>query len=100
MSLILVVDDEPAIRRSLRKMLEREGHSVMECGNGLEALGLLERTSPDILITDVQMPHIDGYELAAMVRGRPRTSRVRRPRSRSRRSTRRASSTSRRRGRW
>jgi len=68
MSRILVVDDEPAIRGSLRKMLARVGHSIMECGNGLEALGLIQRTHPDILITDLQMPGCDGLELIRRLR--------------------------------
>ena len=68
MSRIVVVDDEPAIRGSVRKMLARVGHSVMECGNGLEAISLIERTHPDILITDMHMPGCDGLELIRGVR--------------------------------
>src|SRR5260370_31782627 len=73
MGLVLIVDDEPSIRRSMRRMLERGGHEVLESANGLEALSLLEHTTPDFLITDLHMPGCDGFELAHALRagGRP-----------------------------
>jgi CheY-like chemotaxis protein len=73
MTLVLVVDDEACIRRSVRKMLEHAGHEVLESANGVDALCLLERITPDILITDLHMPDCDGAELARALResGRP-----------------------------
>src|SRR5882672_2561126 len=68
MGLVLIVDDEPAIRRSVRRILEYAGYEVLESGNGVDALCLLERTTPDVLITDLHMPDCDGFELTRSLR--------------------------------
>jgi CheY-like chemotaxis protein len=68
MTLVLVVDDELVIRRAVRKMLERAGYDVLEAANGVDALLLLERTTPDVLITDLHMPSCDGFELTRALR--------------------------------
>lgn len=63
--LILLVDDEEAIRRSTRKLLERKGYRVMEAGDGFEALGLCSRRKEEIrtIILDMWMPFMDGAVL-------------------------------------
>jgi len=57
---ILVVDDEPAIRRSVRRILEHAGHEVLEAEDGKAAIGLLGRATVNLVITDIFMPGEDG----------------------------------------
>lgn len=66
---ILVVDDERSVRRLLRLYLEREGYTVVEADNGLDALSLLRRGGLDVALVDVMMPGIDGFELVRRLRG-------------------------------
>ena len=65
---ILIVDDEPAIRRSICAYLEDCGFSVLEAGNGAEAIELFAVRKPDMLITDLRMPEMNGVEVIARVR--------------------------------
>jgi two-component system nitrogen regulation response regulator NtrX len=62
-SRILVIDDESAIRDSLRMMLEYEGYEFVGAATGQEGLALVERDSPDLVILDVKMPGMDGIEV-------------------------------------
>lgn len=62
MASILVIDDEPSLRRSLRRILELDGHEVIEAEDGRAALALEEDRSVDLIITDVFMPEMDGIE--------------------------------------
>jgi CheY-like chemotaxis protein len=66
---ILLVEDNPVNQRVATRMLERMGHRVDLAANGRQALGALARKSYDLVFTDIQMPEMDGYELAAAVRG-------------------------------
>lgn len=61
---ILVVDDQVANRGLLGYMLEDEGHSVIEAADGMECLAKFESASPDLILMDVMMPGMDGYEAA------------------------------------
>jgi CheY-like chemotaxis protein len=70
MASILVVDDEPLLRQNLSKFLAVLGHDVLVAGNGREALAVIERSSVDLVITDVNMPDMDGLELLNALRGR------------------------------
>jgi two-component system cell cycle sensor histidine kinase/response regulator CckA len=66
---ILLVEDEPAVRRLARRILERDGHEVLEAGNGTEALRRVdEGPAPDLVVTDVIMPEMGGGELANRLR--------------------------------
>lgn len=65
---ILVVDDEPSIRRLLRRLLEGEGHVVSEAEHGAAALTLVKGKHPDLVITDLMMPVMNGHELIATLR--------------------------------
>ncbi len=67
-SSVLVVDDNPLIINVLRSLLCSEGYKVFTCGNGHEALDLLGSKSVDLIICDVMMPRMDGYELHFKVR--------------------------------
>ncbi len=63
MAKILVIDDEKAIRRSIREILEFEKHSVEEAEDGQTALALALKNSYDIILSDIKMPKLDGTEL-------------------------------------
>ena len=65
---ILLVEDNPVNQRVATRMLERMGHRVDLAANGRQALDALARKSYDLLFTDIQMPEMDGYELAVAVR--------------------------------
>ena len=69
--LILVADDDPGIRLSVRDYLELCGYSVITAENGEEALSLLETYYPHLLISDIKMPCKNGYQLVKEVRQRP-----------------------------
>lgn len=58
---VLVADDEANIRKLIRGLLEREGHSVIEAKDGAEALELAQSRPLDLLILDVRMPKLDGF---------------------------------------
>ncbi|ETR72696.1 MAG: hypothetical protein OMM_07378 [Candidatus Magnetoglobus multicellularis str. Araruama] len=59
---ILIVDDEPSIVQSLKGILSDEGFAVLSASNGYEALKVIEKESPDLVLLDVWMPGIDGIE--------------------------------------
>ncbi len=60
---ILIVDDEPLVRRSLGEMLTLSGYAVSAAASGKEALGMLKDYTADIIITDIKMPEMDGVQL-------------------------------------
>ena len=63
MKRVLIVDDEPNVMRVLQLMLERAGFHVRTAPDGVVGLALLRAEAPDVLITDIQMPRMDGREL-------------------------------------
>lgn len=65
MSKVLVVDDDLVFRELLKEALECEGHEVVCAENGMEALSILERDLPDIILLDIMMPKLDGFGLLA-----------------------------------
>ena len=65
---VLVVDDEPAIRRFLRTSLTAQGYQVSEAPNGHAALELFRRAAPDVLVLDLGLPDIDGFEIIKQLR--------------------------------
>ena len=60
---VLVVDDDSRVREFLRISLEVEGYVVREAESGVQALGLIEESAPDLVLLDVVMPGIDGWEM-------------------------------------
>jgi DNA-binding response OmpR family regulator len=62
MAHILVIEDDLAFREPLLKMLTNDGHEVVVASDGIEALNLLKSIRPDLIITDVMMPNLDGIE--------------------------------------
>jgi two-component system, OmpR family, KDP operon response regulator KdpE len=70
---ILIVDDEPQITRVLRTSLQSNGHEVTLARDGVEALELFLKTRPELVITDLAMPGMDGIELTREIRERSET---------------------------
>jgi len=68
---ILVVDDADFIRRLVSEILTKEGYAVLEANNGKEALDILGETRVDMIITDLNMPVIDGIKLVREMRSEP-----------------------------
>jgi len=65
----LVVDDSITVRRVTQRLLERHGMRVMTAKDGVDALSILQDHLPDVILLDIEMPRMDGYELASQVRG-------------------------------
>ena len=72
----LVVDDSITVRRVTQRLLERNGMRVLTARDGLDAIAVLQDTVPDVILLDIEMPRMDGYEVAAQVRSDPRTKDV------------------------
>jgi chemosensory pili system protein ChpA (sensor histidine kinase/response regulator) len=68
----LVVDDSITVRRVTQRLLERNGMRVLTARDGMDAVALLAEHIPDIILLDIEMPRMDGYEVAAHVRSDPR----------------------------
>ncbi len=69
---VLVVDDEPSFRLAAREVLMAEGYDVLTAENGEEALRKLSLIEPDIIVSDIYMPVMDGRKLHRAVREMPR----------------------------
>jgi two-component system KDP operon response regulator KdpE len=65
---ILIVDDEPQITRVLRTSLQSHGYEVEVAQDGLQAFKLFEQSAPDLIVTDLSMPNMDGVELTKAIR--------------------------------
>jgi CheY-like chemotaxis protein len=68
MAQVLVVDDADKIRAAVRKLLEKAGHEVVEASNGRECLRVLYDVKPDLVLLDVSMPDMDGWEALERIR--------------------------------
>ena len=69
-----MVDDEPDQRFLLRRIFERAGHEVSDAADGAAALRAVRESAPDLVVTDVMMPVMDGVELIRCLRGDPATA--------------------------
>jgi CheY-like chemotaxis protein len=76
MAKILIVDDEPALRFLITSTLEDEGYELLEAADGLEAYESILKEKPDLVILDVMMPGLTGYELCARIKQNTRTSKT------------------------
>ena len=74
--LALVVDDSMLIRHCVCRFLEERGYGIETATNGLEALDILKRVRPDIIITDMQMPKMDGAALITAIKADSSTSKI------------------------
>jgi chemosensory pili system protein ChpA (sensor histidine kinase/response regulator) len=72
----LVVDDSITVRRVTQRLLERNGMRVLTAKDGVDAVSLLQENLPDIILLDIEMPRMDGYEVAAHVRNDPRLKQI------------------------
>ena len=70
-SRVLVVDDSMSVRRAVATLLEDQGYEIVQARDGLEAVKSMESARPDVLVTDLEMPNMNGLELTAHVRSRP-----------------------------
>ena len=73
---ILVVDDDAPIRKLLRDQLESEGYIVKEAKDGMDAITQVRKRSPDLIILDVIMPQISGFDVAAILKNNPETREI------------------------
>lgn len=65
---ILVVDDSVTVRKVTSRFLERQGFNVVLAKDGIDALEILQETTPDLMLLDIEMPRMDGFEVASQVR--------------------------------
>jgi len=72
----LVVDDSMVIRHTVSRFLEERGFAVESASNGMEALEILKRVTPVLVITDMQMPAMGGSELISAIKSKPETASV------------------------
>jgi len=73
---ILVADDSVYIRQSLLQTLSRAGYRVMEAHDGMEAMELLLAHPPNVLMLDIEMPNLNGYDLLTIIRAHPELAHV------------------------
>ncbi|MFL1500018.1 Hpt domain-containing protein [Pseudomonas sp. S191] len=74
--LVLVVDDSVTVRKVTSRLLERNGINVLTAKDGIDAIALLEEHTPDLMLLDIEMPRMDGFEVAIQVRNDPRLMRL------------------------
>lgn len=65
---VLVVDDSVTVRKVTSRFLERQGYNVMLAKDGIDAIEILQETIPDLILLDIEMPRMDGFEVATQIR--------------------------------
>jgi two-component system chemotaxis sensor kinase CheA len=73
---VMVVDDALMVRELQRSILERGGYSVRSASDGAEALAMLTDEPADLVVTDLEMPNVDGFELTSRIRAHPRLTNI------------------------
>ncbi|MFO8038243.1 MAG: PAS domain S-box protein [Sodalinema sp.] len=73
---ILVVDDDEHVRELLRQSLQAQGYQVRLAKDGVEAIMEVKRSRPDLIVLDVMMPYIDGFDVAAVLKNEPQTMEI------------------------
>lgn len=68
---ILVVDDSPTVRKIVKVTLTKIGYRVIMAEDGLEALAKIEDERPDLILLDIIMPHLDGYQVCSLIKKNP-----------------------------
>ncbi|MGH6716172.1 MAG: response regulator [Bradyrhizobium sp.] len=71
MATVLTVDDSPSIRQMIKVTLEPAGHAIIEAGDGVQGLAKAQSNRPDLVITDLNMPQMNGMELIRALRKQP-----------------------------
>jgi len=69
---VMVVDDSVTVRKVTSRLLERHGYAVILAKDGLDAIAKLEEHKPDVMLLDIEMPRMDGFEVASLVRHNPK----------------------------
>ncbi|MDB5840197.1 MAG: cheW-like domain protein, partial [Herminiimonas sp.] len=75
-NIVMVVDDSLTVRRVTQRLLAREGYQVVLAKDGVDALEQLQAFTPDVMLVDIEMPRMDGFDLTRNVRGDERTSQI------------------------
>jgi CheY-like chemotaxis protein len=70
---ILYIEDNPDNMRLVQKVLEARGHKVYSAANGLDGVSMAEELKPDMILVDINLPDIDGYEVVARIRSSKET---------------------------
>ncbi len=73
---VLLVEDEEQLRRVMKDLLQREGYTVAEARDGIQALDEVDRHAPDVIILDLNLPGLDGYGVLSQLRSRPATREI------------------------
>ncbi len=73
MAKILIVDDEPRNRRLLELIVVSDGHQALHAGSGVEAIALASREAPDLVLLDLMMPEMDGFQIVRRLKEGVRT---------------------------
>ncbi|MFL1503233.1 EAL domain-containing protein [Pseudomonas sp. S191] len=73
---LLIVDDEPQVRKLLETLLQHEGYQTLSAASGEEALQLVAQQPPDLILLDIMMPGMDGYEVASHLKGNETTASI------------------------
>jgi two-component system cell cycle response regulator DivK len=73
---ILYIEDNAENRTLVRRVLQAEGYSVLEADGAQEALDVVQRYSPDLILMDINLPEIDGYSLTSLLKAMPSMFRV------------------------
>lgn len=75
-ALILVVEDEPSILKNLSTILLISGYKTITASNGQEAIEILQLQTPQLILSDVMMPLVDGFELLKHIKSQPQLSQI------------------------
>lgn len=76
MTKIMVVDDEPDLLEVVKLILESDGYQVVTAGSGQEALDKIEKEMPDLVLLDIIMPKMDGWEVFSRIKSNPNTHEI------------------------
>ena len=73
---ILIVEDDPSFSRAINHMIGKEGYDVITASNGMTGLRMAKEEKPDLLILDVMLPGLDGFEICSRLRGETQTAKL------------------------
>jgi CheY-like chemotaxis protein len=76
MAKILVADDEPELRNAVDVMLSSKGHTVIHAEDGVQALESIRKHSPDVIVCDIEMPKLRGFEVLMQLREHPTMAKI------------------------
>ena len=71
---ILIIEDDPSFSRAINHIIEKEGYDVVTATNGMTGLRMAKEENPDLLVLDVMLPGLDGFEICNRLRSEPETA--------------------------